>query len=381
MKRNQVIDPDTGRVDLRYNPMSIEEDYFVPVRGNTTSRIESLAGGTYTGDIDDVKYLRDKLFAALKIPPSYLSTSEDSGEDKTTLAQKDVRFARTVQRLQRVVIAELEKMGIIHLYTLGYRGDDLLSFKLSLNNPSKMAELQELEHWKMRFDTAASATPGFFSRRWIAEHLFDMGDEEFVRNEREMYYDKKFEAMLEVEAEAIVSAGSVAAEADAMEIADEEGLAPPPGEGAPPEEDMPPEDVPPEEAIPPEGEEGMLLAEPGKRDDEITIRVNSDGSHLTQGAKGHWYNPSEHVGPGKQAGARRRNLLSQIGLSDTGRLSSERGRFPGLKGPGGLSQLGHGIAESQEVPLDAEEKKLFEVSYEMKKLITELEIKDEKAKT
>jgi hypothetical protein len=374
------MDPDTGRVDLRYNPMSVEEDYFVPVRGNVSSRIESLAGGSYTGDIDDVKYLRDKLFAALKIPPSYLSTSEDSGEDKTTLAQKDVRFARTVQRLQRVVIAELEKMGIIHLYTLGYRGDDLLSFKMTLNNPSKMAELQELEHWKMRFDTAASATQGFFSRRWIAENLFAMGDEEFIRNEREMFYDKKFEAMLEVEAEAIVSAGSVEAEADAMEIAQEEGLAPPPGEEPPPEEGA--EELPPEGDIPPEGEEGMLLAEPGKRDDEVTIRVRSDGSHLTQGSKGHWYNPSEHVGPGKQAGARRRNLLSQMGMSDVGRMSSDRGRLPGYAGPGGLESYGHGIVatESQETMVDAEEKKLFEVSYEMKKLITELESKDEKNK-
>ncbi len=84
MKRNQVIDQDTGRVDLRYNPMSIEEDYFLPVRGgNNNSRIESLPGGTYTGDIDDVRYLRDKMFSAIKIPPSYLSS--ESEEDKTTL--------------------------------------------------------------------------------------------------------------------------------------------------------------------------------------------------------------------------------------------------------------------------------------------------------
>jgi hypothetical protein len=86
MKRNQVIDKDTGRVDLRYNPMSIEEDYFLPVRGAANnSRIESLPGGTYTGDIDDVKYLRDKLFSAIKIPQSYLSRGEGTDEDKSTL--------------------------------------------------------------------------------------------------------------------------------------------------------------------------------------------------------------------------------------------------------------------------------------------------------
>ena len=197
MKRNQVVDSSTGRVDLRYNPMSIDEDYFVPTRGQSSSRIESLPGGTYTGDIDDVKYLRDKLFAALKIPQSYLSRGEGGEEDKATLAQKDIRFARTVQRLQRVVISELEKIGIVHLYTLGYRGEDLLGFKLGLNNPSRIAELQELEHWRTKFDIAGAATEGFFSKRWVAINLLGMSDEDFLRMQRETYQDKKFEAFLE----------------------------------------------------------------------------------------------------------------------------------------------------------------------------------------
>lgn len=115
MKRNQIVDADNGRVDLRYNPLSVEEDYFIPQRGNQATRIESLPGGTYTGDIDDVKYLRDKLFSALKIPASYLAQTEAGNEDKTTLAQKDIRFARTIHRLQRSVVSELEKIGIIHL--------------------------------------------------------------------------------------------------------------------------------------------------------------------------------------------------------------------------------------------------------------------------
>ena len=108
--------------------------------------------------IDDIKYLRDKLFSALKIPQAYLSMGEGAAEDKTTLAQKDIRFSRTIQRLQRVIVAELTKIGIIHLYTLGFRGDDLLKFKLTLNNPSKIAELQELEFWKQKFDIACIST-------------------------------------------------------------------------------------------------------------------------------------------------------------------------------------------------------------------------------
>lgn len=204
MKRNQIVDPSTGRVDLRYNPMSVDEDYFIPTRANSSSRVESLPGGTYTGDIDDVKYLRDKLFSALKIPGSYLSSTNaeaGGGEDATTLAQKDIRFARTVLRLQRSVVTELEKIGIVHLYTMGFRGDDLVNFKLKLNNPSKISEIQELEHWKIKFEVATAATEGYFSRQWIASRLFNMTEEEFVKNQRQMYYDRQFDARLETVAE------------------------------------------------------------------------------------------------------------------------------------------------------------------------------------
>jgi hypothetical protein len=203
MKRNQVVDSTSGRVDLRYNPLSVEEDYFIPVRGNSATKIESVQGGKYTGDIDDVKYLRDKLFSALKVPAAYISSDGDAtSEDKTTLAQKDVRFARTIQRLQRSVLSELEKIGIIHLYTLGYRDEDLVGFRCQLNNPSKIAEMQELEYWKTKFDIAGAATEGFFSKQWLARTLFSMSDEEFIRNRREMFYDKKFEAALETAGEA-----------------------------------------------------------------------------------------------------------------------------------------------------------------------------------
>jgi hypothetical protein len=113
------------------------------------------------------------------------------------LAQKDIRFARTIQRLQRAVVSELEKIGIIHLYTLGFRGNDLISFKLSLSNPSKIAALQELEHWKAKFDVASAATEGYFSKRWVAQTIFGISDEEFIRIQREQYYDRKLAKALE----------------------------------------------------------------------------------------------------------------------------------------------------------------------------------------
>ena len=139
---------------------------------------------------------------------------EGAQEDKTTLAQKDIRFARTIKDLQRVVISELEKIGIIHLFTMGFRNDDLLSFKLQLNNPSKIAELQELEHWDKKFSVAGNATDGYFSKRWVAENLFGLSDEQFIRMQREMFYDKKFAANLE----AAASGGAEGGDAEAVAL-------------------------------------------------------------------------------------------------------------------------------------------------------------------
>ena len=358
MKRNQIVDPDTGRVDLRYNPMSIDEDYFVPVRGTAQTKIETLPGGTYTGDIEDVKYLRDKLFSALKVPASYLSRAEGADEDKATLAQKDIRFARTIQRLQRSVVSELEKIGIVHLYTLGFRGDDLVSFSLKLNNPSQIAELQELEHWKTKMDTAGSATEGFFSRRWVSENIFGMSSEEFLRNQREMFYDKKFDAQLEAVGEAEAAAGGLGGDMGGGDM----GF----GEDEPPElggDEMDMDagmEEPGGEPEAPEPEEETLLSAPGKRDD----------GHLTPGAKGKKYEPVKR--DKRPEGARTRSYKSK--WSDESARPTKRNTH---KGYSELMTLSRGIYENVETNYNLEEAKLLKSGTEINKLMKALESKDE----
>tara|TARA_R100000152_G_C6778551_1_gene209334 strand:+ start:1021 stop:3003 length:1983 start_codon:yes stop_codon:yes gene_type:complete len=375
MKRNQVIDSDTGRVDLRYNPLSIEEDYFIPVRGGASTRVESLPGGTYTGDIDDVKYLKDKLFAALKVPQAYLFRGEDAGEADTTLAQKDIRFARTIQRLQRSVLSELEKVGIIHLFTLGYRQDDLVSFKLSLNNPSKIAELQELEQWRTKFETATGATEGFFSKRWVAKNLFNLSDEEFVRNQREMFYDRRFDAALEAAAagEGIGDEKELGLDMAGIEEEPEDLGLEEPGEEAPPE-DAPADEPAAEET------ETALLEPVAKRDDAYDdadwykLKKRKTGETTTSKSKSKWYLPVKS--DKRDMGARNRSYKSKY--------SHEKGKNTQRnihKGYPALSSLGKGIYEENETTYSNEERKLFEVHQEVRNLITELESKDNEIKT
>ena len=332
MKRNQIVDEDSGRVDLRYNAMSIDEDYYIPIRGgNNNTRIETLAGGQFTGDIDDVNYLRDKLFSALKVPKAYLAQS-DAMEDKTTLAQKDIRFARTIQRLQRVVIAEVEKLCVIHLFSLGFRDKDLLSFKLSLNNPSKIAELQELEHLRTKFDIAGSATDGYFSKRWVYKNIFKLSEEEIQRIQIEQFSDAKLAALVEAEGEPAGGEGVEGGEGGLDDLlgGDEGG-----------------EDTEEEET-----EEGPLLAEPdepGQRDD--------------------WYKPVKS--PKWKQGARKRSYLSSAGNNIAS--SSERNLFKGWSGE--MSPLSRGIVGEG---LDKEERLLYDTQNEVKRLIEQLEQKNEK---
>jgi len=367
MKRNQVVDPDTGRVDLRYNPMSVEEDYFIPTRGDSKTEIVSLPGGAYTADIDDVKYLREKLFAGIKIPQSYLVRGEGGEEDKGALAQKDIRFARTVQRLQRSIISELEKIATVHLYTLGFRGDDLISFTLRLNNPSKISELQELETWDKKFSVATAATEGYFSKRWIAHNLFDISDEEFLRNQRELFYDRKIATQLDQVAEE-AAAGAVGGLGG--EFADEEF-----GElGAEEELDL---EEPAAEEAPAEEEPGeaALLGAPdmpaGKRDDKPTVYQATDGRTTTKKSKHKMYRPVKHD-KRKSAGPRSRQMKALSG-HEIARMPSRQVRMNLPAGAKELLGLGNGIFENKETNYDKEEKEIFEVKEEVKKIFEDLE--------
>lgn len=197
LKRNAVVDKNTGQVDLRYNPLSVDEDYFLPVRGGDTgTRIDTLAGGSNTTAIEDVEYIQKKLFAALKIPKAYLGYDEDIGA-KATLAQEDIRFSRTIQRIQKTIISELNKIAMIHLYTHGYNEEDLMQFELKLSNPSSIAQQQKLELIRTKFEISGSAPEGLLDREWIRKNILDLNDDEIARIELGREKDKLRDMELE----------------------------------------------------------------------------------------------------------------------------------------------------------------------------------------
>jgi len=179
MKRTPYVNQETGEYNLKYNMQNSLEDFFIPVRGNDAStKIESANGLQWDG-ISDVEYLRDKLFAALKVPKAFMGYDENT-DGKATLAAQDIRFARTIERIQRIITSELYKIALVHLYTQGYKDEQLSNFTLSLTNPSIIYDQERVALMKEKMDLAAQMTEtNLFPTDFIYDHLFHLSEDQY----------------------------------------------------------------------------------------------------------------------------------------------------------------------------------------------------------
>jgi len=179
LKRTPYLDQQTGEYNLKYNMQNLLEDFYIPVRGNDqATKIENLNGLQWDG-IQDVEYLRDKLFAALKVPKAFMGYDETT-EGKATLAAQDIRFARTIERIQRIVTSELYKIALVHLYTQGYRDDQLSNFELSLTTPSIIYDQERVALMKEKMDLAQQMSETkLFPTDFIYDHLFHLSEDKY----------------------------------------------------------------------------------------------------------------------------------------------------------------------------------------------------------
>ena len=191
MKKAPVVDEDTGDYNLRYNMQNITEDFFLPVRGSDSgTNIDSLPGLTYEAT-EDIEYLKNKLLSSLRIPKAFLGFDESVGS-KATLAAEDVRFARTIERIQRITISELTKIAIVHLYAQGYQDADLVNFELELTNPSTIYEQEKVELWNNKTSLASSMLQdGLVSSEWIYKNIFGFTDEDVKEQDSQIAFDYK----------------------------------------------------------------------------------------------------------------------------------------------------------------------------------------------
>lgn len=178
VKRTPYIDQTTGEYNLKYNLQNSLEDIFLPNRGgNSGTKLDVAPGLNYDG-IKDVEYLRDKLFAALKVPKAFMGYEKDL-TGKATLAAEDIRFARTIERIQRIITSELYKIALVHLYTQGYQGDNLTNFTLSLTTPSIIYDQERVALMKEKVDLAKNMVETkLFSSDQIYDEVFHYSDEQ-----------------------------------------------------------------------------------------------------------------------------------------------------------------------------------------------------------
>jgi len=179
MKKTPLMDEKTGEYNLKYNMQNLLEDFYIPVRGNdTATKIDTTKGLEYNG-IEDVAYLRDKLFAALKVPKAFMGYEKDL-TGKATLAAEDIRFARTIDRIQRILLSELYKIALVHLYTQGYDGEQLTNFELKLTTPSIIAEQEKIALLKEKVILAKDMLDTkIIPSDWIYDNVFQFSQDQY----------------------------------------------------------------------------------------------------------------------------------------------------------------------------------------------------------
>lgn len=198
--KNMPIDVDnTGNLDYRLNPMSMMDDYVIPVRGKDSgTKIDTLKGSTHLTDMADIKYIQRKLVTSLKVPLRYLGLDDESKSDlKNAAAQEDIRFSRTIERIQGMIISELKKMGIIHLILRGYPDELVDGFELQMKNPSSASEVEKLEVIKEKFGIAADILEGKLAgREWVYQNILNFTVDEIGIINTQLEEDYKFMSRL-----------------------------------------------------------------------------------------------------------------------------------------------------------------------------------------
>ena len=191
MKKTPYVDPQTGDYNLRFNMMNMMEDYYIPMRGgDTQTKIDTTKGLDYDGT-NDIEYLRDKMFAALKVPKAYFGYEGDLN-GKATLAAEDIRFARTVERLQRILESELTKIALVHLYVQGFKGESLTNFEISLTNPSIIFEQEKVALLKEKVDLASQMLDTkLFPTDYIYDNIFNLSEDQYMEMRDLVAEDKK----------------------------------------------------------------------------------------------------------------------------------------------------------------------------------------------
>ena len=197
MKKVPFVDEETGDYNLKYNMQNILEDFYLPVRGAESGTTIETTPGLQMDSIPDIEYLQNRLLGSLKIPKAYLGWAEDT-TGKASLASQDFRFARTIERVQKIIVSELTKIAIIHLYAQGFTDEEIVDFSLKLTPPSTYYEREKIELWSSKATLAGDLVEKkLFSRFWCYEHIFNMQPAQWMEEQDRIAADAKEQFRIE----------------------------------------------------------------------------------------------------------------------------------------------------------------------------------------
>jgi hypothetical protein len=318
MKKTPLVDPKTGDYNLRYNMMNITEDFYLPVRGKDSGTDITNLPGLQFNAIEDIEYLRNKLMAAFKVPKSFLGYEEDNS-GKASLAAQDVRFARTIERIQRIVLSELTKIAIIHLYVQGYTDEDLVNFELHMTSPSVIYEQEKINLWTQKIALANNIVASkFLSRDWVYHNILEISEDDAQKEFEKLEQDAEKMGKLSVTEQMaaqppqppVPPQGEVPPGEGGQQPSPTGGEQPPPPEGeAPPAETPPP--APEEEQLDDVDEILASLEEP--TEEELAQEEGLDEVELEEAGVGR---PKEPVRYGTDRHARGRDPIGARQIRD-----------------------------------------------------------------
>lgn len=322
-KKIPFIDPKSGEYNLRYNMQNILEDFYLPVRGGDSGTEITNLGGLEYNAIDDIQYLLNRLLASLKIPKAFLGYEEGIA-GKLTLASEDIRFARTIGRIQRIIESELYKIGVVHLYAQGFKDEALVSFKVSLTMASTIYEQEKINLWKEKTLLARDILDTkLLSTDWIYKNIFNMPIEQYNEQREQIIQDVK---------------------RNFRHTQVEQGLSDPQKFGYPQDKPVPP------------GMEGMQPGAPGGAAGQPALGGGEKGQTLGQG-------------------------FPEGGMEESAAGRPERGSVPGQdssalgRDPLGFDERYHAIGDKQERHF-----KKFPLSFEGKEILKQMEASDKISK-
>ena len=197
-RNKMVYDASTGELRDDRKHMSMLEDFWLPRReGGKGTEITTLPAGQNLGELEDVKYFRQKLLQSLNVPISRLEPQQGGmiGLGRTTEVTRDeVKFLKFIIRLRnkfsQIFDAALEKQLVLKgVCTREEWNDFKESIYYDYIKDNNFTELRDAELLTTRAQTLAAVDPyvgRYYSAEWVRRNILQQTEDEIEQIDKQI---------------------------------------------------------------------------------------------------------------------------------------------------------------------------------------------------